>query len=109
MLSPAYHPNLDGSRLPVSAIVDTGISLPFLVLCLVLSNGGIIALGKICFWPTSQYMSWCVFMSGAAAMLCMIGYGQVDLEITESHVGWAASRIPFVTSRWRESLLQLEW
>lgn len=104
MVSPAYHPNLDVSRLPVSAVVNTGISLPFVILCLALSNGGIIALGKICFWPSSQYILLCIFMSVAAAMLCVIGYGRVDLEITERHVDWAASRIPFVTSRWREPL-----
>jgi len=39
MLSSAFHPNLDGSRLPVSAVVNTGISLPFVILCLALSNG----------------------------------------------------------------------
>lgn len=104
MLKPGYHPNLDVSGLPVFATVDTGISLPFVVLCLVLSNGGIIIMGRICFWPPSQYTIWCIIMSGVAVMFCILGYGRVELDITEKHVDWAASRIPFVTSRWREPL-----
>lgn len=104
MLSPGYHPNLDVERLPVSAEVNHGISLPFVIFCLFLANGGILGLGMICFWVPSEYLPICIFTSISVLLLCVAGYGRVRLEITERHVDWTASRIPFVTTRWREPL-----
>ncbi|HOT29539.1 MAG TPA: hypothetical protein PLU72_15295 [Candidatus Ozemobacteraceae bacterium] len=104
MLSPGYHPNLDVERLPVSAEVNNGVGLPFVIFCLLLANGGILGLGVICFWPPSQYLPMCILASISVLLLCVAGYGRVHLVITERYVDWMASRIPFVTTRWREPL-----
>lgn len=104
MFSPGYHRNLDVNQFPVSAVVNTGIDLPFVLLCFFLAIGGIYAIGDISEWPASAYRQYYIFISIPVPFFCLLGYARINLEITRQYVDWTASRIPMIVSHWREPI-----